>query len=550
MDISRLVCLAQAGDEQAKSDLLQRAAGLVYARVLRSFNDREAADDAAQDVLLAALAGLGRLRDPGAFLAWLRRITDNTVANHLAGRRSRPGGSEQPFEDMPGPGDETSAAVVQAEESQRVRAALAALAPKSRLVIELFYFHDLTCREVADFLRVSHGAARTALSRARKELKRSMTTMTPTSHRRSHYWTMFVSGESTFRGPIFEHFSDTDKLYTALYPAGDDAKAASAGLSRQGTQEQLQLLQDMGLIVRQDDHWRCTMPMVSETDGELIRAWAGPIGDVVIGRLDSIHQKVVGLSEAVAGELTKATVMMIGLVEAASRPLLSLDEQMKVTDPDRGRFGKFRAAVVTYQVPGYKAFFGGYGRGHSIEDGREAHAYYFHPSETRRPGIEALDKAFPPAEGRIAISDVILDKLAAVAHCDLTTEVKKRIADELAIAPARHEEFWALLADLHAVAEREGRTAVSVPTLLLPPWKEYLSFLDGIGAEIEAVVADAADDLRKRTLHCSFADCNFADSVLVFLMYVERIVKQAISERNWVSFPEEADFSWGALIVA
>ena len=87
MDITQLVSRAQQGDGPATGDLLRRASQLVYARVLQSLKGQAAADDVAQDALLAALAGLPRLREPKAFLAWLRRITDNTVANHLAHRR-------------------------------------------------------------------------------------------------------------------------------------------------------------------------------------------------------------------------------------------------------------------------------------------------------------------------------------------------------------------------------------------------------------------------------------------------------------------------------
>ena len=89
---------------------------------------------------------------------------------------------------------------------------------------------------------------------------------------------------------------------------------------------------------------------------------------------------------------------------------------------------------------------------------------------------------------------------------------------------------------------------VIVPRLDREDWEGYVDWLREIGAQIESAVADAAGELRKRALHCSFADCDFADSVLAFLMYLECMVEKAIADRNWVSLPAEADFSWGALI--
>ena len=56
----------------------------------------------------------------------------------------------------------------------------------------------------------------------------------------------FVSGESTFRGPLFEHDSATAKLDLALYPAGKaDEAAARIGLSPQRAEEELRRLQDL-----------------------------------------------------------------------------------------------------------------------------------------------------------------------------------------------------------------------------------------------------------------------------------------------------------------
>ena len=144
----------------------------------------------------------------------------------------------------------------------------------------------------------------------------------------------------------------------------------------------------------------------------------------------------------------------------------------------------------------------------------------------------------------------VLGKLARVVRDEVTAEERARLAEELEIADARHDEFWACLADLNAVTEEDGRFRVVLPTLPLGLWKESLSLLEEIGADIDETVADAVDDLRKRAARCSFADCYFSDSVAACFAYLEGLVKQAIGEREWIALPEEADFSWGALIVA
>ena len=64
MDIPHLVTLSQNGDEMARSELLDLAARLVYARVARSVRPESDAEDVAQDALLATLAALGNLANP------------------------------------------------------------------------------------------------------------------------------------------------------------------------------------------------------------------------------------------------------------------------------------------------------------------------------------------------------------------------------------------------------------------------------------------------------------------------------------------------------
>jgi len=90
MDTPQLVAQAQAGDEPARTELLRPTGQLVCARVGQVVHSTPHVEDVVQDVLLAVLAGLPHLTEPAAFLAWLRRVTDNILADHIAGRRRSP----------------------------------------------------------------------------------------------------------------------------------------------------------------------------------------------------------------------------------------------------------------------------------------------------------------------------------------------------------------------------------------------------------------------------------------------------------------------------
>ena len=76
-------------------------------------------------------------------------------------------------------------------------------------------------------------------------------------------------------------------------------------------------------------------------------------------------------------------------------------------------------------------------------------------------------------------------------------------------------------------------------------WQAFLDDLEAIGERIACEITDAADDLRQRMLRCSFAECNFSDSVSLCIGYVQNLLSAEIHARGWVAFPEQADFSWG-----
>lgn len=552
MALARLVALARAGDEEARSELLEQATRLVYGRVLQQMKGLSAAEDVAQDVLLEAIRALPRLRRPEAFLPWLRRITDNALADHWRARgrgRSEDSGA---LEQAPAPGDTPDRALERVEDRERVRAALAVLRPKSRLAIELFYFHELTSREVAYFLGVSDDAARASLVRARRELRREVSSMTTTEPRPTEIRYSATSSPGARRGPVFEHDSSTARLYLGLYPAGNAAEAAAAaGLPEEVAERELELLESMHLVVRQDDAWRCTMPVADETDMELMRLWAEPIAQVVIGHLESLYTEAVGLSRHVEGDLARSTVVTVAMAEAARRPFSVLQAQLGSAAPDRGSYGKFSAAVSTCEMPDARVLRGGHTSGHSERDGWEMYTYYLQPAGTNRPQVEAFCEAFDLSRAQDAEAREQQETMLHRALTGgITAELCAELADAQQIPPSRRAEFWRRLVDLQAIAERGDRAEIIVPVLPVQAWKEYLDRLDSIGEEIACQVTDAADGLRRRAARCSFADCYFADSVLIFFACATAIVGGAIDERGWICPPEEADLSWGVLIAA
>jgi len=138
MDLIQLAVDAQNGSTSARDELLLRIGPLVYARILHTLSGREAANDVAQEVLLAVMQGLSGLREPQALLGWVRRILDNIVSRHLLRQKAEPAeldDSALAADGSLGPHE----AAVQDEQRRLIRSAVASLSPRGRADMRLTY---------------------------------------------------------------------------------------------------------------------------------------------------------------------------------------------------------------------------------------------------------------------------------------------------------------------------------------------------------------------------------------------------------------------------
>jgi RNA polymerase sigma factor (sigma-70 family) len=163
---------ARQGDKTALAALVERHYGTLLGACRRMLRDGDLARDAAQDAVLRAMLGLGRLRDEERFGAWLVGIGLN-VCRSLLGARAR----ESPLaalSDAAADGRDPAAAAELGELAAGVRAAIAALPDGQRHAVALYYLGGLTLAEIADDVGTRPGAIKTRLHKARRSLRVSL----------------------------------------------------------------------------------------------------------------------------------------------------------------------------------------------------------------------------------------------------------------------------------------------------------------------------------------------------------------------------------------
>jgi RNA polymerase sigma factor (sigma-70 family) len=173
-----LVEAAKLGDRMAFAELFLRHRPLLV-RLCRRVLGGSPVEDVAQEAAMAALLGIGSLREPDRFGQWLAGIGLNISRRWLRTGQSQAwsweavagGGRLDRWVD---PRPDPEEAVAEREFAQRVRDAVADLPPGQRDATLLFYFAGLSYREMAVLLGIEVSAVKARLHKARAGLRRRL----------------------------------------------------------------------------------------------------------------------------------------------------------------------------------------------------------------------------------------------------------------------------------------------------------------------------------------------------------------------------------------
>jgi RNA polymerase sigma-70 factor (ECF subfamily) len=163
----QLVERAQRGDRDAYERLARASADRMYAVAYQITRDRDRADDAVQQALVAMWRDLPSLREPDRFEGWTYRLVTRACLMELRGRR-RAAVVELPAEDVVlGDGD-PAAGIARRDQLQR---ALDTLTPDHRAVIVLRHLTGLPLDEIAEVLGIPYGTVASRLHHATRALR-------------------------------------------------------------------------------------------------------------------------------------------------------------------------------------------------------------------------------------------------------------------------------------------------------------------------------------------------------------------------------------------
>ena len=156
---------------------------MVYRIALLRTKSQAQAEDIQQDVFMALVRYSDRIRSEEHLKAWLIRVTQSACKKHFRSLWVRL--TVQYDDDLSKDESENRPPDVNQsdwnEQEERdhpydelVREEVEALPETSRTVIHLFYYEEMSVREIARTLRISEQNVKTRLSRARDKLRQQM----------------------------------------------------------------------------------------------------------------------------------------------------------------------------------------------------------------------------------------------------------------------------------------------------------------------------------------------------------------------------------------
>lgn len=184
MDKERLTVLVQKvqeGDNQALNDLFTDTYNDVYYFALKTVKDEALAADVTQDTFVTIFQNISTLNDPIAYPAWSRQITYRLCLQHLK-RQTREvvieeneDGStlfdtieEDRTEFIPG------AELDKEDFKKTILEMVDGLPEAQRTAIILYYYDELSIKQIAEIQGVTEGTVKSRLNYGRKAIKSSV----------------------------------------------------------------------------------------------------------------------------------------------------------------------------------------------------------------------------------------------------------------------------------------------------------------------------------------------------------------------------------------
>lgn len=174
--LEALVSAAANGNTQAFAKIVRAFQDMAFGYAYSLLGDSHQAEDVTQEAFVEAYCNLDKLRDPGAFAGWFRRIV-HFRANRVLRARRQPMVSLDGAVELRAPEPDPATRTADREMLEAVLKAVQSLSPPLRQVTALFYVNGYSHQQISDFLEVPVNTVKSRLNASRRRLSERVVTM-------------------------------------------------------------------------------------------------------------------------------------------------------------------------------------------------------------------------------------------------------------------------------------------------------------------------------------------------------------------------------------
>jgi len=161
-----------SGDTNAFAFLVDKYKDMVFSLALKITKSREEAEEVSQDSFIKAFKSLKNFKGDSKFSTWLYKITYNNCLDRVKknARRYNTDTIDEVNENKIKAIEDTLQTIERKERAAVIKECMEVLPEDERTILWLFYFEELSLKEIIDVTSYSESNIKVKLHRARKRL--------------------------------------------------------------------------------------------------------------------------------------------------------------------------------------------------------------------------------------------------------------------------------------------------------------------------------------------------------------------------------------------
>lgn len=160
------------GDTNFFGTLVEKYQNMVFALAIKMLKNTEESEEVSQDTFIKAYKSLKKFNGESKFSTWLYKIAYNTCLDRI--KKNSKFSNSIEIDNIPSKEiqltDTIFEGIERKERSEIVQKCMNQLPEDERVILHLFYFDELSLKEIVEIVSLTEGNVKVKLFRARKKL--------------------------------------------------------------------------------------------------------------------------------------------------------------------------------------------------------------------------------------------------------------------------------------------------------------------------------------------------------------------------------------------